>query len=173
MRYRSRAPTRTPGISLNMSSTLLPDIHQQKLVRHPSFSLVSLLAEPFSYRVAPAARESCGVYTCSIACAHVHPAYPHTPASVLTSTGKSVKKYSQHQSLHVQSVPSGSLGPTHRTLPNTTLRVLERTWNIYFTTNQQQQVHPAGIPMIYPSILPRNPHGNPRNYAQLRVKFFI
>ena len=68
-----------------ISSTNLPQIYRQSLVRRPVFSLVRLLVRPWPYRVAPAAGESFGAHICPILCSlyhlmpsHVHP-YPHGP----------------------------------------------------------------------------------------------
>ena len=76
---------------MNISSTNLPQIYRQSLVRRPFFSLVRLLVRPWPYRVAPAAGESFGAQICPTPCSlchfmpsHVHP-YPHgPPANVAT-----------------------------------------------------------------------------------------
>ena len=70
---------------MNISSTNLPLIYRQSLVRHPVVSLVRLFVRPWPYRVAPAAGESFGAhicpmpwYLCHLMPSHVHP-YPHGP----------------------------------------------------------------------------------------------
>ena len=68
--YRHRGSTTTPEISV-ISSTNLPEIYRQSLVRRPVFSLVRLLVRPWPYRVAPAAGDSFGAHICpmfDIAC---------------------------------------------------------------------------------------------------------
>ena len=47
---------------MNISSTNLPQIYRQSLVRRPVFSLVRLLVRPWPYRLAPAAGESFGAH---------------------------------------------------------------------------------------------------------------
>ena len=58
----------TTEISMNFRSTILLEICRQSLVRRPVFSLVRLLVRPWTYRVAPAAGESCDSHTCPIPC---------------------------------------------------------------------------------------------------------
>ena len=75
----------------DISSTMLPEICRQSLIRRPAFSLVRLLVRPWPCRVAPAAGESFGAHVFPIPCSlchimpsHVHP-YPHgPPANVAT-----------------------------------------------------------------------------------------
>ena len=75
----------------DISSTILPEIYRQSVVRRPIFSLVHVLDRPWPYRVPPAAGESFGAHICPIPCSlcHLMPshvqAYPHgPPANVAT-----------------------------------------------------------------------------------------
>ena len=65
----------------DISSTFLPEIYRQSLVRRPVFSLVRLLVRPWPYRESPAAGEPAPTYAPShtryaISC---HVMYTHTP----------------------------------------------------------------------------------------------
>ena len=59
----------------DISSTILPEIYRQSLVRRPVFSLVRLLVKPWPYRVAPAAGESFGAHICPIPCSLYMPSH--------------------------------------------------------------------------------------------------
>ena len=64
---------------MNISSTNLPQIYRQSLVRRPVFSLVRLLVRPWPYRVAPAEGESFGAHICPIPCSTPSHAISCTP----------------------------------------------------------------------------------------------
>ena len=90
---------------MNISSTNLPQIYRQSLVRRPVFSLVRLLVRPWPYRVAPAAGESFGAHICPIPCSLCHLKHTHT-LMVL----QQISQHSQHQSTARVLVPSGPFG---------------------------------------------------------------
>ena len=106
------SPSRLDDDSSNfydISSTNLPEICRQSLVRRPVFSLVRLLVRPWPYRVAPAAGESFGAHICptsharyAISC---HLMYTHTPMVL-----QQMSQHSQHQSTARIRVPSGPFG---------------------------------------------------------------
>lgn len=77
--------------------------------RHPIFSMTSLLVRPCPYRVAPAAGESCGLCTCSIACSHVIPGISIPPWA-----SRQEVQHTQHPSWTVHLVlcarPAGPFG---------------------------------------------------------------
>ena len=88
---------------MNISSTNLPQIYRQSLVRRPVFSLVRLLVRPWPYRVAPAAGESFGAHICPIPCSLCHLMYTHIPSR---SSSKCHNTSSTNQ-LHVFSFQVG------------------------------------------------------------------
>ena len=67
---------------MNISSTNLPQIYRQSLVRRNVFYLVRLLVRPWPYRVAPAAGESFGAYICPIPCSMPSHAISCTPIPI-------------------------------------------------------------------------------------------
>ena len=86
-----------------ISSTNLPHIYRQSLVRRPVFSLVRLLVRPWPYRVAPAAGESLApIYA---------PSHSRYAISLHLMYGPPANsQYSQQQlTAHIR-VPSGPFG---------------------------------------------------------------
>ena len=105
------SPSRLDDDSRNfddISSTNLPEIYRQSLVRRPVFSPVRLLVRSWPYRVAPAAGESLvPTYAPSharyaISC---HLMNTHTPMVL-----QQMSQHSQHQSTARIRVPSGPFG---------------------------------------------------------------
>ena len=108
------SPSRLDDDSSNfydISSTNLPEICRQSLVRRPVVSLVRLLVRPWPYRVGPAAGKSCGCHFCPIPCSLCNLMYTHT-LMVL----QHASQHSQHQSTARTLVPSGPFGLAEHTL---------------------------------------------------------
>ena len=89
----------------DISSTILPEIYRQSLVRRPVFSLVRLLVKPWPYCLAAAAGKSCGAHIYPIPCSLCHLMYSNT-LMVL----QQMSQPSQHQSTARILVPSGPFG---------------------------------------------------------------
>ena len=119
--------------SYDISSTILPEICRQSLVRRPVFSLVRLLVGPWPYRVAPRASPLAPTYAPSYAryAISCHLMYTHTPMVL-----QQMSQYSQHQSTARIRVPSGPFGLAEQGLlfehffPSKFFRQGRNAWNL-------------------------------------------
>ena len=120
-----------------MTSTFLPDIYRQSLVRRAVVSLVRVLVRPWPYRLAPAAGKSCGAHICPIPCSlyhlmpsHVHP-YPHGPPENVATLPAPINCTYSRSTCAVRSCRTKITSSS-----SNTFRQVENAWNLLDFDNQ-------------------------------------